>query len=130
MRNCEFCTFSEKHGYAKPGIAWHCGGDNGCHVTGYGKSELHCVQCHRTAGSETAFTAHQTDSGCRDPLNLTTKDGKRRFKAIERSGKLVWVRTDSYEGGEQSKPRVGHKDRKKRSVACERGYVHVSEKAS
>jgi hypothetical protein len=121
---CAICTYSEAHGHVPTGVVWHC---DHCHVTGHGTSELHCVVCHRTFGSETVFTAHQTDRGCRDPFDLKKKDGTRRFRVIERSGKLVWVRTDAFSPSETAD---GPRDPKRRSVACERRYVHVSSKAS
>lgn len=117
MKKCDVCVFTELNGHVPAGIVQHC---EKCHQSGYGRSELHCVSCCRWFGSETVFTAHQTDDGCRDPLDLITKDGKRRFKAVERQGKLVWVRTDA--------PSPSHT--KKRSVACESRYVHVSERVA
>lgn len=94
---CEVCEHFEQHGVYPDRILWHC--DDGCHASGKGQAEIHCAGingsgCHRTFGGEAAFTAHQTEDGCRDPITLKTRAKERRFKTVMRGDLMVWVKND------------------------------------
>lgn len=124
--HCEVCVFAEEHGYMPPKLraVWHC---PTCHQTGRGQAELHCVQCHRTFGGESAFTAHQTEDGCRDPITLKTRNDERRFKTVMRGDLMVWVKND-LSGTERyqkrSKDPAAARLHKSRYVTSVRRYAH------
>lgn len=130
--SCDLCAHLEARGHYPKGTVMHC---PSCHATSHGRAELHCTACHRTFGGEVAFTAHQTDDGCKDPMLLKTRDGKRRFKVIERGDTLVWVKNEAsglerFGADRLTQERLEGEAKKNgrspRTVASEVGYVRVS----
>ena len=76
---CEPCEYARTHGVyptgpLTEGSAGHC---DACHQGWTGKRRCHCMTCHRTFSSTTAFDQHRRRGACLDPagVGLIDQDG-------------------------------------------------------